>query len=152
MKDNFDNEYEYDWDDQYYGTGPTEPPKERSGAMALMLILIIFLFGIIAVLGILNIRLFQELKLKRQEAELSLSFTTEATVPPQTTPEEPMVAMMEEAASFSAMQIQQTPQSRENIPTDGGLSLQEIYVQNIPSVVSIAVPATAALPQAPASF
>ena len=68
-KDNFDNEYEYDWDDQYYGTGNTEPPKERHGAMALMLILIIFLFGIITVLGILNIRLFQELKLKKKEAE-----------------------------------------------------------------------------------
>ena len=38
----FDNEYEYeyDWDNRYYGTGPTEPPKERGGAMALMLILI----------------------------------------------------------------------------------------------------------------
>ena len=40
----FDNEYESDWDDQYYGTGNTEPPKEHNGPMALMLILIIFLF------------------------------------------------------------------------------------------------------------
>ena len=79
-----DFEYEYDWDDQYYGTGPTQPPKERGGIMALMLILVIFLFGIITVLGILNIRLFQELKLKKQETELSISFTTEATLPPET--------------------------------------------------------------------
>ena len=63
----YENENEYDWDDQYYGTGNTEPPKQRSGAMALMLILVIFLFGIITVLGILNIRLFQELKLKKRK-------------------------------------------------------------------------------------
>ena len=67
-RNDYDNDYEYDWDDQYYGTGPTEPPKEHSGPMALMLILIIFLFGIITVLGILNIRLFRELKLKKQES------------------------------------------------------------------------------------
>ena len=68
----YENDNDYTWDDRYYGTGPTEPPKERNGAMALMLSLIIFLSGIITVLGILNIRLFQELKLKRQEAERSL--------------------------------------------------------------------------------
>ena len=133
-----DFEYEYDWDDQYYGTGPTQPPKERGGLMALMLILVIFLFGIITVLGILNIRLFQELKLKKQETELSISFTTEATLPPET--EEPVIP--EEAAVIqdvqqSTLQLQQTPQSRDNVPVEGGLSLQEIYAQNINSVVSI---------------
>jgi len=140
MKDYFDNEYEYDWDDQYYGTGNTEPPKEHHGPMALMLILVIFLFGIITVLGILNIRLFQELKTKRQETELSIAFSTEATVPRETIELHlPQAAALEEEqqVSHSSMQLQQTPQSRENIPVEGGLSLQEIYVQNIPSVVSI---------------
>ena len=79
----YENEYDYTWDDRYYGTGNTQPPKEKHGLMALMLILVIFLFGIITVLGILNIRLFQELKLKKQETELSISFTTEATQPAQ---------------------------------------------------------------------
>ena len=136
-RNNYDNEFEYDWDDQYYGTGPTEPPKERNGTMSLMLILVIFLFGIITVLGVLNIKLFQELKLKRQETELSISFTTEATVPPETQLPEPAAAVMEEAPDFSSMQLHQSPQGRENIPVEGGLSLQEIYLQNIPSVVSI---------------
>ena len=142
----FDNEYEYeyDWDNRYYGTGPTEPPKERGGAMALMLILIIFLFGIITVLGVLNVKLFQELKLKKQESELSISFTTEATLPPETMAREEADVISEEAAviseeapDFSSMQLQQSPKSRENIPMEGGLSLQEIYLQNIGSVVSI---------------
>ena len=140
MKDYFDNEYEYDWDDQYYGTGNTEPPKQRHGAMALMLILIIFLFGIITVLGVLNIRLFQELKLKKKEAELSISFVTEATVAQEETielhlPQE--ASLDEEEIVRSSMQLEQSPQSQENIPMEGGLSLQEIYLKNIGSVVSI---------------
>ncbi len=138
MKDYFDNENEYDWDDRYYGTGNTEPPKERHGLMALMLILVIFLFGIITVLGILNIRLFQELKLKKQETELSISFTTEATVPPETEDFYQAEAAAEVSdVQQSSLQLQQTPQSRENVPVEGGLSLQEIYIRNIPSVVSI---------------
>ena len=133
-----DFEYEYDWDDQYYGTGPTQPPKERGGLMALMLILVIFLFGIITVLGILNIRLFQELKLKKQETELSISFTTEATLPPETeAPVIPEEASVIQDMQQSTLQLQQTPQGRDNIPVEGGLSLQEIYAQNINSVVSI---------------
>ena len=138
MKDYYDNDYEYDWDDQYYGTGNTEPPKQRNGAMALMLILVIFLFGIITMLGILNIRLFQELKLKKKEAELSISFVTEPTVPTETIEIDlPQEASVEENTSYSSMQLQQSPQSRENIPVEGGLSLQEIYTRNIDSVVSI---------------
>ena len=58
-----------DWDDSVYGTGPTQPPKNRGGAVALMLMLIIFLCGIITVLGILNVRLFRQLKL-REENEI----------------------------------------------------------------------------------
>ena len=133
----FDNEYEYDSDNRYYGTGPTEPPKERGGAMALMLILIIFLFGIITVLGVLNVKLFQELKLKKQESELSISFTTEATLPPETAPQNEVAAVAEEPGAIPSIQLQQSPLGRENIPVEGGLSLQEIYQQNIPSVVSI---------------
>ena len=134
----YETEYDYTWDDQYYGTGPTEPPKERRGMTALMLILVIFLFGIITVLSILNIRLFQELKVKRQETEISISFATEPTAPPETEAAAlPEVASVQEAMPYSSMQLQQSPQSRENIPVEGGLSLQEIYTRNIDSVVSI---------------
>ena len=27
----YETENDYTWDDRYYGTGPTEPPKERHG-------------------------------------------------------------------------------------------------------------------------
>ena len=49
------------WDDSVYGTGPTQPPKDRGGIIALLLVLVIMLCGIITVLGIMNIKLFQKL-------------------------------------------------------------------------------------------
>ena len=126
-----------DWDDSVYGTGPTQPPKSRGGIVALMLILIIFLCGIITVLGVLNVRLFQQLKLK-EENELSISFTPELTAPAET---EQAVAVSEPMppadAQAASMQLQQAPQSIENIPQQDGLSLQEIYSRSIGSVVSI---------------
>ena len=134
------NNIEYDWDDQYYGTGPTEPPKSKGGLVALMLILIIFLCGIITVLGVLNIKLFRELQLDQiqQEEEISIAFTTESTVPSEETV--PVAAVHEtqpHSASFASMNIQHTPKSVDNVPAEGGISLQDIYTQNIPSVVSI---------------
>ena len=135
------NDYEYDWDDQYYGTGPTQPPKSHGGIIALMLMLLIFLTGIITVLSVLNIRMFQELKIQeKQDDELSIAFTTEATYPPETAP---MVISAEttdpvhQAMPFTSMSLQPSPQGLDNIPVEGGMSLQDIYTHNIDSVVSI---------------
>ena len=72
------------WDDSVYGTGRTEPPKSHGGTVALLLILIIFLCGIITVLGVLNVRLFQKLNTRR-ESEQSISFATGAVLPAETT-------------------------------------------------------------------
>ena len=130
---------QYDWDDQYYGTGPTQPPPSRGGLVALMLILIIFLCGIITVLGILNVRMFQQMKLRESEKELSISFTTEPTAAYPTAPtvyaNEP--AAVSEGEDFSSMQLQSSPQSVDNLPMEGGMPLQEIYSRNIGSVASI---------------
>lgn len=130
-------DYEYDWDDSVYGTGRTDPPKSRVGLIAVMLILVIFLCGVITVLGILNVRLFHQLKVQ-QEKNLAMSFSNAETLPeeteaviPETEPEQ------SRAAQSSTLNLHSAPKGIENIPTDGGLSLQEIYAQNIPSVVSI---------------
>ena len=130
------------WDDGSWQTGSTQPPKDRGSTMALLLILIIFLCGIITVLGILNVRLFTQLQ-SREEASTSISFSPEMHTEPAATELEvmetappatyPVAACSEDAAIC----IQETPQSVENIPQDQGLSLQTIYEINIPSVVSI---------------
>ena len=136
------------WEDDSWQTGSTKPPKSHSGVIAVMLIVIIFLCGVITVLGILNIRLFSQLQ-TREEADYSITFT------PEETAEQPMVIAAEETApvteapaaeetltvtedSSISIAIEESPASPENIPQSGGLSLQEIYEKNIPSVVSLA--------------
>lgn len=132
---------DHPWDDSVYGTGPMEPPKSRNGLIALLLILIIFLCGIVTVLGILNVRLFRELNLQEEES-LSIAVLEETTpdqlsaMPPEeTTPEEPTLG--ENSQEQCALTIQESPTAPDNIPEPGGLPLQEVYQQNIPSVVSI---------------
>ncbi len=124
------------WDDGSWQTGSTRPPKDHGGTMALLLILIIFLCGIITVLGILNVKLFNQLQ-TRQEAAASISFTPEETeTMPVATAETtlPAAVCTEEDVSLC---LQESPQSVANVPQEQGLSLQEIYEKNIPSVVSI---------------
>ena len=127
-----------DWDDSVYGTGPTDPPKNKGALVALMLILIIFLCGIVTMLSLMNIRLFRELKTDKKQQELAISFTTEPTEEMV----EQMVPAQEPAAAVSSapnatMNLQAAPKGIDNIPQNGGMSLQDIYTQNIPSVVSI---------------
>ena len=129
---NEQNNY-YDWDDSVYGTGRTEPPKSRGGIFAVLLILVIFLCGIVTVLGILNIKLFRQLQIQRKEA---LAFVME-TAPEETAAETVPVTIPQEAGEFSSIDLQQSPQSISNLPAEGGLPLQDIYAGNIGSVVSI---------------
>ncbi len=128
------------WDTGVYGTGPTEPPKNRGGVVALLLILIIFLCGIITVLGILNVKMFQELNTPKTE-ELSIAYVDEAllSVLPQETqaPETLPAQVPQQEREMASVALEDSPLSQENIPQEGGLSLQEIYVKNSPSVVSI---------------
>ena len=128
------------WDDGSWQTGSTQPSKDRGGTMALLLILIIFLCGIITVLGILNVKLFTQLQI-REEKNTSISFTPETTA--ETASATEPVAVLETTQTIAAhaeevsINLQESPLSVENIPQENGLSLQAIYEMNIPSVVSI---------------
>ena len=131
------NRTDHPWDDSVYGTGPTEPPKSRGGLVATLLILIIFLLGIVTFLGILNVKMFQELNAQEDEA-LTISFAEETTEPTQNSL--PMVEEPQPVESLPediTINLQDSPKSVDNIPQEGGISLQEIYSSNIPSVVSI---------------
>ena len=130
------------WDTDSWQTGSTEPPKDKGGIMALMLILIIFLCGIITVLGILNVKLFNQLQVK-EEASTSIRFTPEETAPET----EPLLQSQETEPTAQttlpcdeediSLCIQESPTSPANVPEEQGIPLQEIYQKNIPSVVSI---------------
>ena len=128
------DDYRYNPQDSWeYGTGRTDPPKSRTGLMAALLILVIFLTGIVTVLGVMNIRLLGQLSQREEDEELSISFTqeeTESVVPPETQAPGP-------AASEFSLELQGGRLAQENIPQEGGLSLQEIYTLCAPSVISI---------------
>ena len=131
------NDYYTDWDDSSWQTGSTEPPKSYGGLIAVLLILVIFLCGIITVLGILNVRMFRQLN-RREEAELAISFTEDATTPmgDLLVPIE-IPAVTEAEATQPAVILEPGTASVENVPEPGAMSLQDIYQKNIGSVVSI---------------
>ena len=120
------------WGDWEYGTGCTRPPKSHSGMIAALLILIILLCGVVSVLGVLNIRLFQKLSQQEEEAS-AIAFAQEVEETTTAPTEQPAAP----ADSDVTMDLHTAPQALENVPQTGGLSLQEIYERNIPSVVSV---------------
>jgi len=124
-----------------YETGRTRPPKSHNGLIAILLVVVIFLSGLVSFLGVLNVKLFAELKAQPPEEEEPVSFVsdTEETQPlPQLSdPTAPTVEYIEEEWS-DTFQLNPSPSSVPNIPQEQGISLQEIYEKSIGSVVSIA--------------
>ena len=134
------------WEEDRWQTGCTQPPKDRCASMSMLMILIIFLFGIVTVLGVINAKLFTQAK-SQEKVTNSICFTPENVIVP---PSGDSAIALEEAlpeavekfaadtdSSSVTIFIQESPQSVENIPQETGLSLQAIYAQNIPSVASI---------------
>ncbi len=123
------------WEQSYYQTGSTRPPKSRQGFIAIALVVVIFLGGIVSALGLLNIHLFRKNNNEGGE-DASFRFSNEETVT-QTEPSPTTVAVQPAPGTDLQLQLNQSPQSVENIPQSGGLSLQSIYDKAIASVVSI---------------
>lgn len=118
-----------------YQTGRTNPPKRRSGLIALLLIGVIFFGGIASAMSVMNIRLTQQLQAqKTPDSAMSFYQATENTLPSQETLPEKQI---DRANTDWTLDINQSPESAANIPQENGLSLQEIYQKNIDSVVSI---------------
>ena len=113
------------WEEGSWQTGSTQPPKDRGATMAVLLILIIFLCGIITVLGILNVKLFTQLQ-SREEKSASISFTPEETqtvdiLETETAPIAEDTAPMVISSDDVSISIQSSPQSVENVQEDQGL-------------------------------
>lgn len=129
------------WDDGIYETGRTRPPKNHGGLIAALLVVVIILGGIVSALGVLNVKLFTQLKNRSgEDGQEPVSFVSE-TEPPETEASSPTLAQQTRPAAAGAensgFELKPTPESLPNIPQEGGLSLQEIYQKNINSVVSI---------------
>ncbi len=115
------------WDDGVYGTGSTQPPKSHRAVIALLLVAVIFLGGIATGMSVLNVKLFRELH--KKEDALTVAYAVQSTQPEATQATDPLP----DAPEGATLDLQEIP-GRE---AEEGLSLQQIYEQNIPSVVSI---------------
>ena len=126
----YDKRYPVDneWDDGVYGTGCTQPPKSHRAFIGVLLVAEIFLGGIATCMSVLNVRLFRELR-KREEDALTVAYAVQQTQPEvQQTPTE--------ALDGPTLDLHAAPKPQSDAG-ENGLSLQEIYEQNIPSVVSV---------------
>ena len=113
------------WEESSWRTGFTRPPKSRSGCLVLILASVIALGGIFSILNMLR-------KEPEPIRDSEVGFTDESQ---QTT--NPTADSMPTGTAQFSLELNVTPQGVANIPQEGGLSLQEIYEKNIPSVVSI---------------
>ena len=121
------------WDDGEYGIGRTQPPKSHSGVIAILLIAVIFLIGTITLLGFMNIRMFQQLRLQETGKDVTICFdpNQNAELTHQTVTGG--LVQIDAAQTATTPVVQFPPLAQQSV----GLSLQEIYVKCIPSVVSI---------------
>ena len=125
-----------DWNSQFepfYQTGSTRPPKNRNGILAVVLVGVILLGSSVSVLGLLKWKLFQPAPAKEKDIS-PVSFSRQPEENGTTANSLPQAAVSDSQVSI---QLQEVPLAVENVPQEGGLSLQAIYEKNIASVVSI---------------
>lgn len=128
------------WDQGTYQTGSTQPPRKRGGMVGFLLGLVIFLCGIVSAMGIFNINPLEQAQEKETEPPGPVTFYAQSDAdaipqPSTVSPPEPHGNRIN--GNSPSLTIEPSPQSVPNIPQEGGLSYQEIYQKNIPSVVSI---------------
>lgn len=106
------------WDESCYQTGTVAEPRRRGGLVMVLLVAVALLGGIITILSYLNVRLFVALKQQERNA-LQLEG-------PQSLDTEPTYSSQSPKLSIQL-----------NRPSEGGLTPQQIYADNIDSVVSV---------------
>ena len=130
------------WEPGKYETGRTNPPKSHNGLIAILLVVVIFLSGLVSFLGVLNVKLFAELKAQPKDEEEPVSFVSDSDETQETPQFSDPTAPTAEAVPATetgndTFLLNPSPSSVPNIPQEQGLSLQEIYEKSISSVVSI---------------
>ena len=112
-----------------YSTGSTKPPRKSGCMFAFLLMLAIFLIGIISCLGLFNVRLWRSIDISDPNETVSIVVSD----PENETTSDEVVTTSEDPA----IHMEDSKISYENVPQEGGLSLQDIYEKVIDSVVSI---------------
>lgn len=128
-------EYMGQVDDSTYQTGAIHPPKRSSGLVAFLLATVIFLGGMCSALGILNIRLLQQLAQTEQDTTpLSM-----APIPYASSIDTYLEELEEpepQVPENSALQLQ-VVRSPYYSPDNGVLTGEQIYDRNQDSLVQV---------------
>ena len=111
-----------------YSTGSTKPPKKNGCLIAVILMVAIVFIGILSMLGLVNFRLIRRIEITDPNETVSIVVSD---------PEEETTEQTPKSTKEDDIAITDSPVSYENIPQEGGLSLQDIYEKVIDSVVSI---------------
>ena len=119
------------WQDNYYGTGATNPPKKQNKWLIVLLVAVILLGGLAGVLGIMNVQLFRQVSRYEQESTRQPHFR------PGDRDDAELESSLPITVSEPALELEQTPVAPEHMTQTGGMSLQQIYADTIDSVVSV---------------
>ena len=119
-----------------YEIGSTRPPKSRSGLIAGVLIIGIVLGSVLSLLGGVRADILNRLNQLESDEDTNVSLRVERSEPTELPPELADPARPTYPAEAS-MDLIGAPPATDTPSQPGGLPLQQIYEQNIPSVVSI---------------
>ena len=142
MNNNWNNTTD-PWERDTYQTGSTTPPKNHGGMIALLLALTICLSGMLSILALMKVQFFQDLGEPAEDTSplsINIPDNTDSSVAQYNTQQgigHIDTQKTTEPAGTNGITIGKTQPGVENIPQEGGLSLQAIYAKCIPSVVSI---------------
>ncbi len=131
------------WDDGVYGTGRMKPPKRHGGLIAFLLVLLIFMVGLASAMGVLNVKLFSQLKNNPKNPKDAVGLISETQVPEEPDPTDaadstvPAPSSCDTGKEDACLNLNKSPDSVKTVIQEGGLSLQDIYEKAIGSVVSI---------------
>ena len=123
------------WDQGSYRTGSVELPRKRHPLVGFLLVAVVLLVGVIAILGVMNVKLFSQLS-QTPDNDMAVSLQIPEHMQAIEGPTE-TTAATEPLSKDSTITLEGQPNYVENVPQEGGLSLQAIYSQCIDSVVSI---------------
>ncbi len=110
------------WEQSFYQTGSTCPPKSYRGLLAILLVWVIFLGGIASALSFWGIRLFQQQSTVSGQDDTALRFALEQISQMERCPETDTATR----DATAQLKLSAPPASAESIPCSGGLSLQDI--------------------------
>ena len=130
------SEYIPEWDEGTYTTGAIQPPKATKGIVVVLLVMVIFLGGICSALGLLNIRLLQEL-MEATQSTTPIDVNHGMETLPTTNPLENLEIQAPSAPATPKLQLNtvQSPYYTADAPNT--MDAQQVYEANEACLVDV---------------